>query len=312
MVPASLSSGDLLADRRAAYAKLLSGDGLFAEAAELMEQALELAPGWRAGWFQLGEYREKAGNRDGAVEAYARVAQGGGEDIFGANLKLAVLGAADMPARPESAYAESLFDDYADRFEEALTGKLGYDLPALLAERIAAHGGGRQHFSLVADIGCGTGLAGPEVRPLAERLEGFDISANMLARAREKGVYDHLGRADLSLSVEESGLFAAGLPRRRADLVLAADVMIYLGDLDAVFALAAELVKPNGFFAFSVETAEEGYVLQPSLRYAHSEAHVGGLFARHGFERRLFERVTLRMDRGKPVFGFVFIAERTG
>ena len=310
MVSASLSSGDVLADRRAAYAKMLSEEGQFAEAAELMEQALELASGWRAGWFQLGEYREKAGQTDGAIQAYARVAEEGGEDIFGARLKLALLGAAEVPASPESTYAESLFDDYADRFEKALTEKLGYDLPALLANRVATFAGRQPHFPLAVDIGCGTGLAGPEIRPFADRLEGFDISLNMLAKAREKGVYDHLERADLSLPAEESGLFGPDLPRRRADLVLAADVMMYLGDLEAVFALTAELVKPAGLFAFSVEAADEGYILQPSLRYAHSKAHVEALFARHGFEERFFERVTLRMDGGKPVFGFVFIAER--
>lgn len=310
MVPASLSSGDVLADRRATYAKVFSEEGQFAEAAELMEQALELAPGWRAGWFQLGEYREKAGNREGAVEAYTRVAEGGGDDIFGATLKLALLGAAKVPARPESTYAESLFDDYADRFEKALTEKLGYDLPAQLANRVVTFAGSKTRFPLAVDIGCGTGLAGPEIRPFATRLEGFDISLNMLAKAREKGVYDHLDRADLSLPAGESGLFGPDLPRRRADLVLAADVMMYLGDLEAVFALTAELLKSAGLFAFSVEAAEEGYILQPSLRYAHAKTHVAALFARHGFEERFFERVTLRMDGGKPVFGFVFIAER--
>lgn len=312
MVPASLSSGDVLADRRAAYAKMLSQEGQFAQAAELMEQALELAPAWRAGWFRLGEYREKAGDRDGAVAAYARAAEEGGEDIFGARLKLAVLGAAEAPARPDSTYAENLFDGYADRFEKTLTGKLGYDLPALLAARVAAFAGGGPHFPLAVDIGCGTGLAGPQFRPFAGRLEGFDISLNMLAKARGKGVYDHLARADLSRAAETSGLFGPGLPRRRADLVLAADVMIYLGDLEAVFALVAELARPGGLFAFSVEAAAEGYVLQPSLRYAHSRAHVEALLARHGFESGFLERTTLRMDGGKPVPGFVFIAARRG
>lgn len=308
MAAISLSSGDVLADRRAAYAKMLSEEGQFAEAAELQEQALELAPSWRAGWFQLGEYREKAGNRDGAVGAYALVAGDGGEDIFGARLKLAVLGAAEVPASPESTYAESLFDGYADRFEKALTEKLGYDLPALIAARVAPFG----PFALAVDIGCGTGLAGPPMRPFSGRLEGFDISLNMLAKAAEKGVYDHLSRADLSLRAEESGLFAPDLPEERADLALAADVMMYLGDLETVFMLMVALVRPGGLFAFSVEAADEAYVLQPSLRYAHSQAHVAVLFARHGFTQRHFEQTTLRMDGGKPVFGFVFIAERTG
>lgn len=311
MVQASLSSGDVLADRRAAYAKMLSEEGSFAEAAELTEQALDLAPQWRAGWFQLGQYREKAENREGAIKAYARVLALGGEDIFGARLKLAVLGAAEVPASPPSTYAESLFDDYAGRFEKVLTEKLGYEVPARLAEAIAELCGTEARFASSVDLGCGTGLAGPEIRPFAERLEGFDISLNMLAKAREKGVYDHLARADLSLGPAESGLFCEGLAPRRAGLAVAADVMMYLGDLEAPFRLVAELLAPGGLFAFSVEAAQAGFILQPSLRYAHSQAHMQGLFVRHGFRQRLFRSLTIRMDGGKPVSGFVFIAERT-
>ena len=310
MQPGSLPSGDVLADRRAAYAKMAADDGAFGEAAELMEQALELTPLWRAGWFQLGEYHDKAGDVEKAVAAYRQVLAMAGDDIFGAGLKLALLGAEAAPANPESRYAESLFDDYADRFEKSLTEKLGYDLPQKLAAAIQAHAGAETRFARAIDLGCGTGLAGPYVHPFVDHLEGFDISANMLAKAVEKGVYDHLARADLSKSAVESGLFSPEHPAHRADLVLAADVMMYLGDLESPAALAAELLKSGGTFAFSVEAADEGYVLQPSMRYAHSQAHMAVLFDRHGFEERDFERVTLRMDAGKPVYGFIFIATK--
>lgn len=308
----SFSSGDILADRRANYAKLLAEEGDFAAAAELMEQALERVPDWRAGWFQLGEFREKAGARNDAITAFEQVLQMAGDDIFGAQLKLAVLGAADVPASPESAYAESLFDDYADRFEKALTEGLGYDVPTHLAKMVAGIAG-PEPFALAVDIGCGTGLAGLALRPLAVRLEGFDISANMLAKAEEKCVYDVLGRADLSLEAGESGLFEPGFASHRASLVVAADVLIYLGDLENVFALVAALLVPGGLFAFSVEATEEaGFVLQPSLRYAHSRTHVEALFVRHGLVGRLCEQITVRMDAGVPIAGLAFVAERRG
>jgi predicted TPR repeat methyltransferase len=305
-----LTSGDLVADRRADYAAMLveSGDAL--AAAELMEQALELAPGWTAGWFRLGEYREKAGLVDLAVEAYRRVAESEDAALFGADLKLAALGVADTPALPPSAYVEGLFDDYADRFETALVDKLGYSVPTKLAALIGTQMGDGP-FALAVDLGCGTGLLGPEIADCVSALDGYDLSENMLAKARAKGVYRHLARADLSLSPEASGLFD-GLGKARADLVAAADVMMYLGDLDAAFANAAALATAGGLFAFSVEKdeAETGFSLRASLRYAHSRAHVETILARHGFSPIACEETVIRMDAGKPITGLLFLARR--
>lgn len=129
MLPSQLSSGDVIADRRADYAKMLAESGEPASAAELMEQALELAPSWAAGWFNLAIYREKAGNVEGAVAALNEVLTLDEGDVFGARLKLAVLGAAELPEQPPSRYVERLFDDYADRFETSLVEKLGYTVP---------------------------------------------------------------------------------------------------------------------------------------------------------------------------------------
>ncbi|MCV3765881.1 class I SAM-dependent DNA methyltransferase [Rhizobium sp. TRM95796] len=305
-----LTSGDLVADRRADYAAMLieSGDAL--AAADLMEQALELAPGWSAGWFRLGEYREKAGLVEPAVEAYRRVAASDDAALFGVDLKLAALGAAETPALPPSAYVEGLFDDYADRFETALVEKLGYSVPKKLAALIRT-AKGDAHFALAVDLGCGTGLLGPEIGDCVSALEGYDLSENMLAKARAKGVYRHLARADLSLSPEASGLFD-GLEQGRADLVAAADVMMYLGDLDAAFANAAALAAAGGLFAFSVEKdeAQTGFSLRPSLRYAHSRAHVETMLARHGLSPVACEETVIRMDAGQPITGLLFLARK--
>ncbi|QCL74601.1 class I SAM-dependent methyltransferase [Agrobacterium tumefaciens] len=274
-----------------------------------MEQALELAPRWTAGWFRFGEYHEKAGETAKAVAAYEKVAELDREGLFAAELKLAVLGAAETPEQPPSRYVEGLFDDYADRFETSLVEKLDYSVPEKLAELIgkAATGGA---FDTIVDIGCGTGLLGIEIRALAKRLEGFDISQNMLAKAGEKGLYDHLAQADLSLDAEASGLFTPVLTQHRADLVAAADVMMYLGSLETVMPLVSALLAPSGFFAFSVEDAgdEEGFVLRESLRYAHSKSYVTDLLERWGFSPVETRKTTIRKDAGKPLSGILFLA----
>lgn len=302
-----LSSGDVIADRRADYAKMMAEGGDFGAAAELMEQALELAPGWAAGWFRLGEFAEKAGASETAAKAYRQVAALDAEGMFGAALKLALLGESTVPEQPPSRYVEQLFDDYAHRFDKALTERLQYSVPQKLAALVRSTG---RRFETAVDLGCGTGLFGAEIRALVNRLEGYDLSRNMLREAAEKQVYDHLEQADLAVTPAQSGLFAEGLLPNRADLVSAADVLMYLGDLAPFFRNAAHLAAPNSVLAFSVEEGEETvpYALQPSLRYAHGKEFVEALLAEHGFVCQASEHLTIRMDGGRPVPGILFLA----
>ena len=308
MQPHQLSSGDVIADRRADYARMLEEGGEPEAAAELMEQALELAPAWAAGWFRLATYREKAGGGEAAIEAYRKTLALDPDDIFGAALKLALLGDGAIPDRPSSRYVERLFDDYADRFESALVEKLDYSVPQKLAALVASTG---RRYECVVDLGCGTGLLGPEIRAGVGRLEGFDLSQNMLAKAAEKHVYDSLAQADLSLAPDLSGVFVDAA-RHRADLVTAADVLMYLGNLESVFAIIGELAASGADIAFSVEDAGEGegFHLAPSLRYAHSEAYVRMLLARHGLEVLKIVKTIIRKDGGKPVSGILFLARK--
>ncbi|HEV7246274.1 MAG TPA: methyltransferase domain-containing protein [Shinella sp.] len=311
MTSPHFSSGDLIADRRADYARMFAESGEFAEAQELMEQALEQVPMWAAGWFRLAEYAEKSGRKEAATAALEKVLALDPTDIFGAGLKLAVLGASATPAAPPSPYVARLFDDYADRFDTALVERLEYTVPRTLARLVREHAGENAQFGLVSDIGCGTGLFGVEIRRHAGRLEGFDLSAGMLAKAGEKAVYDHLAQADLSRPAETSGLFADA-SEARADLVSAADVLMYLGDLAEVFPSVARLARPGGLFAFSVEDGGDGDapLLRPSLRYAHPEAFIRRRMAENGFDLIALEKSVIRQDAGQPVHGLLFLARR--
>ncbi len=308
-----LSSGDLIADRRAEYAHMLAETGEHAAAADLMTQALDLVPDWAAGWFRLADYQDKSGNRAAAIEALRKVLALQPGDVFGAGLKLALFGDRTAPDQPPSLYVERLFDDYADRFDKALVERLDYTVPQKLAALAVAHCG-QERFRHVIDLGCGTGLFGAEIRDRTDILEGFDLSINMLAKAQDKAIYDYLGQADLSLSPEASGVFArdADSPSR-ADLVSAADVLMYLGALDSVFVIVDRLLATSSVFAFSVEDAgaDGDVVLRPSLRYAHGESYINALCSIHGFEIRAVNRTVIRKDGGKPVSGILFVTRKT-
>lgn len=306
------SSGDLLADRRADYARMLDDAGEFSAAAELMEQALELVPDWPAGLALLATYREHAGEVKAAVAALQMLDSQDDDDLFAAPLKLAVLGATETPDHPPGRYVEALFDSYAETFDEALTERLDYNAPELLAGLLKRAEGEAVLFDLCVDLGCGTGLSGEAVQGRVNRLEGFDLSQNMLVKAGEKGFYDILQQADLLQSPEQSGLFADHLSHNRADLVIAADVLMYLGALDSLMKNVATLIRADGLFLFSVEdgSGKGDFTLLPSLRYAHSEAYVLAQLGDYGFRLKALERATVRKDAGEAITGILFLAER--
>ena len=303
MKPLQASSGDLNADRRADFAEMLLASGEPAQAAELLLGALELAPQWAAGWFRLGEMQEAASLPDQAAQAWAMALKLDAADRMGAALKLQLIGHALAAAAPPSAFVETLFDHYADSFEESLVQKLGYGLPDVLCQAIRKARPDR--FWLALDLGCGTGLMGERLRPFVDRLEGYDISAGMLKKARAKGIYDLLSKADLQ---------HFGHDDAKADLVVAADVFIYIGALEGIVASVAASLAGNGVFAFSLEllAGDSGdFALQPSRRYAHSESYMRRVLAAKGLAILSLDPTIIRLDRGAPVDGLAIVAQRT-
>ncbi|MDN2567779.1 methyltransferase domain-containing protein [Aquibium sp. A9E412] len=301
MTPLSLSSGDLVADRRAAYAEMLCEAGDVAAAADLLREAVALAPGWAAGWYRLGETMLLAGRIAEAAEAWSAVLRLDPADRLGASLRLAEAGLMPPVDAPPSAFVETLFDQYAAGFDDALVGRLGYRVPELIERAIRATG--RTAHAHAVDLGCGTGLLGERLRATASFLEGIDISAAMLRRAEAKRLYDRLTRADLQMLAAD---------RAAADLVTAADVFMYVGALDRLVAAVAAMLVPGGLFAFSVEKHDgpEPVFLRPSRRYAHSAGHLRGLLGGAGFAVLSLETAPIRRDRGETLLGLIVVAER--
>jgi len=285
---------------------MLADSGDLAAAAELMDQALEIAPDWAAGWDLLGSFHEKLGNVAAAISAWRRLEALDDDGVFGARLKLAAHNAGAAGEGTAVSYVEALFDQYAPQFEEALVGKLGYRVPDMLDEMVTqcAAGLGIERFAKALDLGCGTGLMGEKLRARVDYLEGVDISAAMIAETARKGIYDNLQKAEL--------VAALNARRAEADLMTAADVFIYCGALQPVLAALVPALKPGGLVAFSLEAhdGEEAHFLRPSLRYAHGVQATRDALVVAGLEVLRFETAVLRFDRGAPITGILVVAQR--
>jgi len=272
-----------------------------------LRRAAALAPEAPEPWLALAHALREAGE-PGAAEAARRVLAVPGlapAVAAGAQFLLAALGEAAAPDRAPAGYVRELFDQYAPRFDADLQDRLGYRTPALLAALLRRAGVAADGTRRVLDLGCGTGLSGVALKPFAMRLVGLDLSPRMLAEARRRGIYDALEEADL----------LDWLPRHpgRFDLVAAADVLNYLGDLGPALAAMAAALAPGGVAAFSVEAGEDAaFALGPGLRYRHDPAHVARLAAAAGFTELVREEAVLREERGAPVRGVLFVLRHGG
>ena len=289
-------SADALLHRATALAEL----GRPHDALAAFDDLLAAAPAHPIAWSSRGGLLRELGRHAEAAQAYREALRHGADAEVNRYFLAAVEGDAAPSTAPRD-YVRRLFDAYAADFDHHLTGALRYQAHRRLVEGLAASGAGA--FDAALDLGCGTGLCGPLVRPRVQRLHGVDLSPRMLEQARSLGVYDRLECAD-------AAEFLAGT-RERFDLVLAADVFIYIGALEAVFAGVRRVMR-SGVFAFSVEALpdDEGELrLLPSLRYAHAKAYVARLAAAHGLAVRAIRDAPVREEQGRAIAGaYVYLA----
>jgi predicted TPR repeat methyltransferase len=307
--PLFVSSGDAIADRRYKWALDLAARRDFPGAADVLEQTLELAPGFATAWFALGAIRDRLGERDAAIAAFEKARAADPEDYHGARLQLARLGVGDTVPAMTATYVRRLFDQYAARYDVALKEHLNYRGPALLRDAVAAvmrKIGRPPRFAYMLDLGCGTGLAGAAFRPLVvDRLVGVDLSAAMIGQAAKKEVYDLLVPRNL-----QDYLSDQIIDQRKYDLVIAADVFVYISDLKSIVALVAAVLEPAGLFAFTVEThVGNDIMLLPTLRYAHGEAYIRSAIAEAGLAVMHLAKASVRSEKGVPVDSLVVVAQ---
>lgn len=306
MQPFFVTSGNMTADRRYEFAQQYFKRGDLDAAADVMAQAVELAPDFAAAWFALGEIHDARGKHEEAIAAFKKARDHDREDRHGASLHLMRLGAEAMGAMPE-AYVRTLFDQYAPEFNRALLETLNYRGPRVLrdAVREALKAEGREEqFRRAIDLGCGTGLAARAFARTAGEMIGYDISPGMLEQARQLQLYDRLEVADMvqALRGEADG---------SADLIFSADAVVYLTDLAPLFFETARVLSRDGLLACTLETHEgEGVILGAGLRYAHSASYVADALTQAGLTQLHAARVSTRDESGVPVPGLVVVAGR--
>jgi predicted TPR repeat methyltransferase len=215
---------------------------------------------------------------------------------------LAACDAIKQAPRSDPGYVRHLFDQFSADYDQRMIGQLAYAAPQILSGLAGMVMPGREQLSIL-DLGCGTGLAAVAFKPLAARLDGIDLSPAMIAKARAREIYDHLAVGDLETALEGAG--------PRYDLILAADTLVYLGDLARVFASVHARLCPDGFFLFTVEKAQgEGFELGPKRRWRHSEAYLRGLAEAAGFAVAGFVAAEPRREANQPVEGFAVALQR--
>jgi predicted TPR repeat methyltransferase len=275
------------------------------EAREVLAAVTRLRPQDGRVHKALGLLALSTGARDEAAGHYRRAAALLPEDAEVAHLLAAAEGR-PVDSAPAQ-YVARLFDDFAPRFDLELTRDLDYRIPEELAALLRATLLPGTCGLRVADLGCGTGLVGAALGGLAGRLEGADLSPRMLAAASERNLYARLECIDLVRFLNEG-------PEGRYDLVVCADVFIYVGRLEASFSAAWRALAPGGRLAFSLETAPATFegqaALQASGRFAHRPGAVRDLARAIGFATLAWRDTVVRRHNGQPVDGLVAVLER--
>jgi predicted TPR repeat methyltransferase len=267
------------------------------EAVAAYDQALALGAARAEVFKHRGTALRMLKRREEAVTSYRQALERGGdpEEI---NYLLAGFGAELPPRSAPRKFIIELFDQYADDFERHLTKGLSYQAPALIADAIERRASAGNHD--VIDLGCGTGLLGARLQPLARTLTGVDLSPNMLQKARQRQIYDQLICADVTEFLRAQ--------TARYDIAVAGDLFIYIGDLSGVFEGIGKSLKSGGLFGFSIEVSkDEDFVLTPSLRYAQSVAYLQRLANDNGFIIQSMEPAAIRQEQKTDVNGYVVI-----
>ncbi|HTP74007.1 MAG TPA: tetratricopeptide repeat protein [Burkholderiaceae bacterium] len=276
------------------HGQTLQALGRHAQALSSYERALQLDAAQPQAWINRGGILREAGRHADAAAAYRQALAHGGDAETIAFCLAAVEPAGTAPGAPPRSHVEGLFDDYAEGFDSHLVQVLHYRGHEVLVDELRQAAGARR-FARALDLGCGTGLCGMQLKrqALVEHVDGVDLAANMLARARVTQAYDTLTHDDAVSHLATTD--------RRYDLVTAADVLTYVGALGAMFAGVARVLEPAGLFAFATEVADDDgdaeVVLRASLRYAHSRAYLERLARAHGFALLRLQRRPFRDDR---------------
>ena len=271
--------------------------GRLDEAEASFKKAITLQPDYAEAHSNLAGMLQEAGRLDEAEISYQH-ALSLKPNLGISRHMLSALAGENTPRAPLD-YVENLFDGVAEKFDSTLVGSLNYQIPKYIAELISCRDG-PESLGSILDLGCGTGLFGIEIAQRCGRLQGVDLSTNMLRKAEERCIYEKLYKDDIASFLATEFL--------DFDYFVATDVFIYLGDLTDIFRLIRSRNKSHGNLVFSTEHLEgDGYALRPSGRYGHSKKYIERLCEEFGYELNHFETKNLRLEKDDYLCGGIYL-----
>jgi predicted TPR repeat methyltransferase len=273
---------------------LLAANALPAAIAEL-QRALRLDPALERARFLMALAWLEAGEAQKALAIFAELEASPEIEALVERAR-----AIQTAPRSDAGYVRHLFDQFSADYDARMLGQLSYAAPEILRDLAELVMPGHEELAIL-DLGCGTGLAGIMFRDKAARLDGIDLSPAMIAKAEARGIYDSLIVGDIE-----------ALPVGRYDLILAADTLVYLGDLAPLFRTLGAHLVPDGYFLFTTEAMDgEGFELGPKRRWRHSEAYLRQEAERHGFSVAGLVAASPRSEANQPVAGFAVALTRS-
>jgi predicted TPR repeat methyltransferase len=292
---------EALSSRATAFLELGRTDRAIAD----FDRALALDPAHAISWNNRGNALAQTGRLEEAIASYDKALAlvpflpQALENRDSAMFQL------KRASRCPPGYMRHLFDSFAPTYDQTMLQKLGYTAHLhlrALADRVLPQGPAPWR---ILDLGCGTGLVGETFKDLAAggRLDGMDLAPRMIEAARARAIYNELILGDLEVLLPAPG--------PSYSLVLAADTMIYIGDLERTFRGVAGRLEPGGFYLFAVESKDgEGWEQTPMNRFAHSESYLRGLAGQTGLDFIAIEPCRLRNEGLVPVSGFAVALRR--
>jgi len=287
-----------------------SAQGNHEKAVDSYRKALSLSPYYADAYGNLGNALKSMGKTNEALVNFQHQLRLAPDNSAAQHIVASLSGS--NPERASSKYVEKLFDDYAEKFDLHLQQDLKYEIPEKLVALISQLQIPFTKKFDILDLGCGTGLVGVAIAPLAQQLVGVDLSNNMLKKAHARNIYRRLECLDLLTMIRSE-------KNSSYDIIVAADVLVYVGKLDNVFREAKRLLRPGGILGFSVETLDvspdqknmkeiqQEYRLEITGRYSHSTSYLYRLASENGFLIQKLDATEIRMENGKPVHGYLVI-----
>lgn len=276
-----------------AFGDALAAAGLLPAAIGELQRASRLSPLDGRPHMQIARLWLEAGEPDKALEELATatgLSDFPAEDVADVRHRAEAIKSSDRSA---AGYVKHLFNQFASDYDVRMQGRLGYAAPGILRQLAGMLSMPGEKFD-VLDLGCGTGLSGAAFKDLSRSMTGIDLSPKMLEKAALTKAYTRLLEGDVEqVPPETGGPFG---------IVIAADVLVYLGNLNGLFSQVRKLITADGLWLFTTERGDsKDFELGPKRRFRHSEKYLRALANDHHFDVASLVECVTRHEAGEGV-----------